>query len=124
MKPRVLMIAYACDPQGGGEHWLGWGWAEQAAQNFEVELITTSKAQTNVETACQAKGITPHFVELPRWFRRLTELAGASWWRKLAWQKRVLRLTEKLHRQNAFSIVHQTTFHTFRVVGGIGIRIN
>src|SRR6266550_481979 len=82
-RPRVLMIAYACDPQGGGEHWLGWGWAEQASHNYEVELLTTAKAQPNVERACR--------------------------------QKRILSLAERLHRQKPFALVHQTTFHTFRV---------
>lgn len=26
-KPRVLIIAFASNPVGTGEHWLGWGWA-------------------------------------------------------------------------------------------------
>jgi glycosyltransferase involved in cell wall biosynthesis len=109
-----MMIAYACDPRGAGEHWLGWGWAEQAAQNFEVELITTPKARAAVEASCQPLGITPHFLEVPKLTRKLSELCGASWWRKLAWQKQVTRLAESLHRQKPFSVVHQTTFHTFR----------
>jgi len=114
MKRRVLMIAYACDPKGAGEHWLGWGWAEQAAQNYQVDLITTPKARAAVETACQSLGITPHFVEVPKLTRKLSEMLGASWWRKLAWQKKVAQLAERLHREKPFDVVHQTTFHTFR----------
>jgi len=114
MKRRVLMIAYACDPKGGGEHWLGWGWAEQAAQNYQVELITTPKARAAVEASCQPLGMTPHFVDVPNLTRKLSELIGASWWRKLAWQKRVVQLAARLHCEKRFDIVHQTTFHTFR----------
>src|SRR6266850_636482 len=114
MKPRLLMIAYACDPQGGGEHWLGWGWAEQAAKSFEVELVTTPKAKAAIEAASQPIGIKPHFVEVPNLLRRLTELCGGGWLRKLAWQKRVGSLAHSLHGQNPFALVHQTTFHTFR----------
>ena len=114
MKSRVLMVAYACDPQGSGEHWLGWGWAEQAARSFEVELITTPKARRAVEASCLPLGIVPHFVEVPKLTRKLTELCGASWWRKLAWQKIVGRLAAVRHQQQPFSVVHQTTFHTFR----------
>lgn len=124
MKPRVLMIAYACDPRGTGEHWLGWGWAEQAAQSFEVDLIATPKARAAVEERSRAIGITPHFVEVPAAVRRLTELAGGSWLRKLAWQKRVARLAAQLHAEKRFSLVHQTTFHTFRVpflAAGLGV---
>src|SRR5207248_3383148 len=47
--------------------------------------------------------------------RQLTEAAGGSWLRKLAWQKRAARLARELHRQKAFQLVHQTTFHSFRM---------
>src|SRR5881296_340157 len=113
-KPRVLMIAYACDPAGSGEHWLGWGWAEQAAHSFEVELITTPKAREAVAASARSLGIIPHFIEVPPWTRKLTELCGGSWWRKIAWQKRVAKLAAELHRQKPFQLVHQTTFHSFR----------
>ena len=106
MKPRVLMIAYACNPEGGGEHWLGWGWAEQAAKNFSVQLITTTNARTQIERHAPRHGITPHFVEPP---------AGTRWGRKFRWQKRVWRLAVELHAREPFALVHQTTFHTFRV---------
>jgi len=115
MKPAVLMVAYACDPGGTGEHWLGWGWAEQAAQAFQLDLITTSRAKTAVSKSCAALGIVPHFIDSPAWLRRLTEAAGGSWFRKLAWQGKVGRLAAQLHRERSFALVHQTTFHTFRV---------
>jgi glycosyltransferase involved in cell wall biosynthesis len=108
------MIAYACNPQGTGEHWLGWGWAEQAARNYEVDLITTPKARDAVDAVSRPLGITAHFVDVPGWFRKATELAGAGWQRKFAWQKRVARLARELQDRKRFSIVHQTTFHSFR----------
>jgi len=115
MKPAILMIAYACDPEGGGEHWLGWGWTEQAAKNFAVDLITTPKAQPAIEKRSRDLSITPHFVPVPQTVRKVTESAGGSWLRKLSWQKRATRLAASLHQQKKFSVVHQTTFHTFRV---------
>jgi glycosyltransferase involved in cell wall biosynthesis len=109
------MIAYACDPQGSGEHWLGWGWAEQAAQNHEVDLITTPKARESVETRCRELGITPHFIEGSATVRKVTESAGGGWLRKLSWQKRAARVAAGLHQAKRFQIVHQTTFHSFRM---------
>lgn len=115
--PKILMIAYACNPEGGGEHWLGWGWAEQAAKNYSVHLITTPNARSQVEKHALAHGITPHFVEIPSNLRKLSErLGGAgSWWRKILWQSRVADFSKQLHSRENFQIVHQTTFHTFRV---------
>ena len=106
MKPPVLMIAYACNPEGGGEHWLGWGWAEQAAKNYSVHLITTPNARAQVEKHAPLHGITPQFVEQPK---------ASRWGRKIGWQSRVLKLATELHAREKFQIVHQTTFHTFRV---------
>lgn len=118
------MIAYACDPRGSGEHWLGWGWAEQAAHSFEVDLVTTPKARAAVEESSRAAGITPHFIDAPECLRPLADLGWAGWSRKLAWQKRVTRLVRELHPERRFLLAHQTTFHTFRVpflAAGLGI---
>jgi glycosyltransferase involved in cell wall biosynthesis len=106
MKPRVLMIAYACNPEGNGEHWLGWGWAEQAAKDFTVHLITTPNARAPIERHAPRHGITPHFVPQP---------AGGRWGRKLRWQARVRRYAAGLHAREPLALVHQTTFHSFRV---------
>ena len=111
------MIDYACNPEGGGEHWLGWGWAEQAAKNYSVHLLTTPNARAQVENHAPRHGITPHFVEVPAGWRKISGwLGGAgSWLRKIVWQHHVARLARALHQEHHFALVHQTTFHTFRV---------
>lgn len=111
------MIAYACNPKGGGEHWLGWGWTEQAARAYQIDLITTTNHEEPVRQRAKECGVTAHFVGLPSWFRKLTSHlgGGGSWLRKIAWQSRAARLAESLHRKTPFALVHQTTFHTFRV---------
>jgi glycosyltransferase involved in cell wall biosynthesis len=120
------MIAYACNPRGSGEHWLGWGWAEQASRGYQVDLITTPNHQQAVEERARECGITAHFVGLPQGFKNFTEKlgTGGGWLRKIRWQLRVARLARTLHEQHPFALVHQTTFHTFRVpflAAGLGI---
>lgn len=117
MKPRVLMIAYACNPRGSGEHWLGWGWAEQAARKYQVDLITTPNDQKTVEERARECGINAHFVGVPSWLKHVTEVFGheGGWLRKFWWQFRILKLAISLHRKTPFALVHQTTFHTFRI---------
>ena len=105
-RPKILMLAYACNPEGSGEHWLGWGWAEQAAKDYSVHLLTTPNAQAQIEKHAPRLGITPHFVAPP---------GGSRWGRKLKWQKESLRQAQELHAQEKFALVHQTTFHSFRV---------
>jgi len=106
MKRRILMVAYACGPEGTGEHWLGWGWAREASHLGEVSLITTPKFQDSLSLQAQALGIQCHFV---------SPTGPEGWGRKLRWQREVFRLAKKLHAATPFDLVHQTTFHTFRV---------
>jgi len=101
------MLAYACDPEGSGEHWLGWGWAEQAAHEFDVQLITTPKSRGLIERHAARAGITPHFIE--------PSGPAGSWRRKFAWQRSAARIVAKLHARTPLALVHSTTFHTFRV---------
>jgi glycosyltransferase involved in cell wall biosynthesis len=117
MKRAVLMIAYACDPKGIGEYWLGWGWAEQAARAYRVELITTLHCPESVLERAKACGIKVHFVGMPNWIRKLTGWlgGGGALLQRFVWQSRAGRLAERLHKESKFDLVHQTTFHTFRV---------
>ncbi len=116
-RPKVLMVAYACNPEAHGEHWLGWGWAEQAAKFCEVHLITPTWARAAVERHAPSHGITTYFPEVSDSLLRLTEPLGNSglWIRQFAWQPRVASLAARLHARHRFDVVHQTTFHTFRV---------
>ena len=115
--PKVLMIAYACNPEGTGEHWLGWGWAEQAAKNYRVHLITTTNAREQVERHAKAHGIQPYFVPLNDTFRAISNRFGrvGGWARKIIWSYAVARLARELHKKENFAIAHKTTFHTFRI---------
>ena len=117
MKPPVLMIAYACNPEGTGEHWLGWGWAELAAQKYSVHLLTTTKAREAIARHAPTHGIQAHFLPLSDRLRALTIPFGSlgAWVRKLVWAARAAELAEQLHAQEKFVLVHQTTFHTFRI---------
>lgn len=106
------MLAYACDPVGSGEHWLGWGWAETAAKFCDVTLFTPGKAREAIQAKMASTGITPRFIEIPQWLRWCSERLGHAglWWRKIAWAKRAAAAIQA----RDFDIVHHTTFHTFR----------
>lgn len=114
---KILMIAYACNPEAHGEHWMGWCWAEQAARLGEVHLITPTWSREVVERYAARAGIKAYFPEVSRPFLRLTEPMGnrGLWLRQYAWQHHVARLAAKLHARERFDVVHQTTFNTFRV---------
>jgi len=42
---RVLISAYACEPDKGSEPGVGWNWALAAAEKHEVWVLTRSNNQ-------------------------------------------------------------------------------
>jgi glycosyltransferase involved in cell wall biosynthesis len=118
MNNKFLMIAYACDPDGDGEHWLGWGWVELAARDHEVWLIAPPKAKTAILRETKRLGnVHPVFVELSDEIRRISERLGGLgvWMRKWHWQSLARGMAKRLHAEHKFNLVQQTTFHTFRI---------
>ncbi len=116
MRPKVLQVAYACDPEGSGEHWLGWAWAEQAAEFCDVCLLTRPWAPENVRRHAERLGIQVQIVPEVEWVTRLSKNPeSVIWLAQYAWQQRIRRVAAEWHAREQFDLVHQTTFHTFRV---------
>lgn len=116
-RKKLLMVAYACCPDGGGEHWLGWGWALTAQANHDVWLLTPPNHVEAIQDAADKAGIRVRFVPLPFWKKWFCEFFGVFgvWLRKLLWQRSAYKVARKLHNEIGFDLVHQTTFHTFRI---------
>jgi|LakMenEpi03Aug12_release.lakeMendotaPanAssembly.Ray.scaffolds.fasta_scaffold101335_3 glycosyltransferase involved in cell wall biosynthesis len=46
---KVLMMAYACEPERGSEPGVGWGWAYSLPQHVDLTLVTRSNNQPVIE---------------------------------------------------------------------------
>ena len=110
------MIAFACNPAGSGEHWLGWGWAEAAAKSHDVTLLTWDRFGQAIQRHASACGIKPVYVGVRGIVNRVGDSSGAGrWLRQVIWHRRAGRIAAALQAQQPFDLVHQTTFHTFRI---------
>jgi glycosyltransferase involved in cell wall biosynthesis len=111
-RPRVLVSAYACEPDRGSEPGAGWSWALAAARDHDVWVITRANNRAVIERAARTRGeALPQFVyvDLPRW---------ASFWKRgrrgirlyyALWQLAAARVARRLHREQAFDVVHHLT---------------
>jgi len=110
---KVLMSAYACEPNRGSEPGVGWNWALQAARFHEVWVVTRANNRDIIEAEL-AKNPVPnlHFTyhDLPKW---------ARWWKKggrglhlyyYLWQLTLIPKLRSLHRKKQFDLTHQVTF--------------
>ncbi len=121
---KILLSAYACEPDKGSEPGVGWNWAiELARLGHEVTVLTRSNNRETIIPALQRLGplsLTFVYFDLPHWMR---------WWKRgrrgvhlyyQLWQMGVYRAARRLSRENTFDIVHHLTFTAFRQPSYLG----
>ncbi|GJL59310.1 MAG: hypothetical protein NPIRA03_21670 [Nitrospirales bacterium] len=113
---KVLISAYACEPEKGSESGVGWNVALQMAKYHDVWVITRSNNRSSIEAALKrCDQPKPHFLyyDLPKWIR---------FWKKggrgvrayyYMWQMGILILIRSLHRTMNFELIHHVTFVKF-----------
>jgi len=110
---KVLVSAYACEPETGSEPAVGWNCVQQIARFHEVWVVTRVKNRHSVAQALAKKPLpNVHwiFVDLPHW---------ARFWKKgqrgvhlyyCLWQFLTYRIARRLHQKIGFDLVHHVTF--------------
>jgi glycosyltransferase involved in cell wall biosynthesis len=110
---RILISAYACEPDKGSEPGAGWNWACAAARDHHVWVMTRANNQPALEAALeQDPNENLHFVylDLPRWARFWKRRGRGVRSYYLLWQLLAARESRRLHRKHHFDIVHHLTF--------------
>jgi glycosyltransferase involved in cell wall biosynthesis len=110
---KVLVSAYACEPDQGSEPGVGWRWVEQIARDNEAWVITRKNNRESIEKELHARPnpyLHVEYVDLPRYL---------SFWKRgqrgvrtyyYLWQFAALLRARKLHRSVGFDIGHHVTF--------------
>jgi glycosyltransferase involved in cell wall biosynthesis len=121
---KVLMSAYACEPNKGSEPAVGWNWALQMSRWHSVWVLTRANNRSSIESAPQADGHGRlHWVyfDLPRWM---------SFWKRgsrgiqayyYLWQMAAWRVGARLHREIGFDLLHHVTFGKYWVPSYLGL---
>lgn len=115
---RILLSAYACEPDKGSEPGIGWRWALNLSESgHDVHVITRSNNRDDIEAALRrnpVQRLSVAYYDLPVW---------ARWWKRggrgvylyyLLWQWGAFLVARKLCRHYRFDIVHHITFGVFR----------
>jgi glycosyltransferase involved in cell wall biosynthesis len=110
---RVLISAYACEPDKGSEPGVGWNWVRQIARFHEVWVITRANNRGLIEKSLATKPLpNVHWIyfDLPRW---------ARFWKKgerglhpyyYLWQLGAYFVARRAHRKVNYDLVHHVTF--------------
>lgn len=118
---KVLLSAYACEPEKGSEPGVGWAWAHSLCEHVDVTVVTRANNKDVIEQWYRkqdALACRPTYIyhDPPKWaiWLKKKRLLPVQWFYVL-WQLGVaLRLKSKV--QN-FDLIHHVTFNSMMLPG-------
>ncbi len=119
-RPRILMSAYACEPNRGSEPGMGWNWAIQAARFHEVWVLTVSHGKPAIEAALaqhRIKNIHIVYCDVPGWPRKWANQYRFIRLHYVLWHLAVLRAARRIHETVSFDVVHHVSLGTIEIPG-------
>jgi glycosyltransferase involved in cell wall biosynthesis len=124
---KLLVSAYACEPNKGSEPGVGWNWVQALLRRgYDLHVITRSNNREAIEAAMAGNRLPVKFVyyDLPARALGWKHRSGGIYLYYLLWQWGAYRLARKLHAVERFDRVHHVTFASYRqpsFMGGLGI---
>ena len=126
---KILLSAYACEPNKGSEPGVGWNWAIELAQlGHDVWVLTRVNNEPVIRKEFQEKQQPDnlHFIyyDLPLWVRYFKKGNRGIYLYYLLWQWGAYKTAKKIHARDQFDIVHHVTFVSVRqpsFMGNLGI---
>lgn len=119
---KILLSAYACEPNKGSEPGVGWSWAVELAKHYDVWVITRDNNQPTIEQYLNSnpeyKNKNLHFIYVGL-SRKLT------FWKKgrrgmrlfyMMWQKKAANVAAQWHNNIKFDLVQHITFVSYTQV--------
>ena len=110
---RILLSAYACEPDRGSEPGVGWNWVRHLARDHDVWVITRSNNRGAIEAALAHEPLPcAHFIyfDLPRWARFWKRRSFGLRPYYYLWQAGAYFAVLRIHRRVHFDLVHHVTF--------------
>lgn len=118
---KILLSAYACEPDKGSEPGVGWMWAlALVRRGHQVWVITRSNNQASIEQATtnldEPYTSNLHFLyyDTPNWILRWKKSALGVQLYYALWQKSILALAKDAHATQHFDVAHHLTFGVWR----------
>jgi glycosyltransferase involved in cell wall biosynthesis len=124
---KILLSAFACEPNRGSESGVGWSWVLSLAQaGHQVVVLTRSESRQRIERIPKGALPKPHprfvYFDVPKALR--WQARGPLHLYFALWQWLVASFARELHRREQFDCVHHVTFAGLRApsfMGRLGI---
>jgi glycosyltransferase involved in cell wall biosynthesis len=124
---KILLSAFACEPNHGSEPGLGWDWAMFLAQaGHRVVVLTRSQSRPTIERVMKGADPDAHlrfeYFDVPKPLR--WQMRGPLHLHNFLWQWLAADFAKELHRREQFDCVHHVTLAGLRApsfMGKLGI---
>jgi glycosyltransferase involved in cell wall biosynthesis len=110
---KILISAYACEPNKGSEQGVGWSWVLEMAKTDELWVITRSNNQDAIERCIPKEYCEKiHFIyyDLPLAFRRLKKKDRGIYFYYTCWQWGSYLLAKRMYAHVSFDYCLHLTF--------------
>lgn len=116
---KILLSAYACEPNKGSEPGVGWSWAIEYSKHHQVWVLTRDNNEQTIMNYLEEKpeynNENLHFVyvSLPK---KLTFWKNGRRGMRLfytLWQRKAAKIARKLNKQEHFDFVQHVTFVSY-----------
>ena len=112
---KILLSAYACEPNRGSEPGVGWNAALALAEHHDVHVVTQLKNRAGIEaflTHTPVPTLRVTYFDLPAWIRifRRHHIAFNLHSYYYLWQLGVFFYARQLVQKETFDIVHHVTW--------------
>jgi glycosyltransferase involved in cell wall biosynthesis len=117
---KILISSIACDPFAGSETVHGWRAARAIARDHDVWVLTSDENHLGLNRA-QSEGLVPEnmrflFVGESTAYHDNRMIARTqSWLRYAKFNRELLPIAERAHREIRFDLAHHVTYTTWRV---------
>lgn len=109
---KVLLSAYACEPNKGSESGVGWNWAIHLSAFSDVTVVTRTKNRIAIEKEFSGndyQNISFKYYDLPNIILKLKPIFG-TWIYYFLWQFGAYFYIKKNILEKQFDIAHHVTF--------------
>ena len=112
---KVLVSAFACEPNKGSEPGVGWNWVRQIARSHEVWVITRNANRSLIEAQPASELPKVHWIyfDLPGWARFSGQRFRTVFIYYYLWQIAIYFVARRVQARHSFDVVHHVTYCTF-----------
>lgn len=112
---KILLSAFACEPNRGSEPGVGWNWAVELAKYHEVWVLTRSNNREKIESVEAIKNLHFIYYSVPglKFLENYSKNLIIHFYYTL-WQRKIIKVIVKKNEKYNFDIAHHVTYNEFR----------